>query len=669
LVYNHKYSDMIEGIFATGNLAFLAFYDRILVLDISNPKSPTKITSIDIPAILGKTYDEGKPSVSFITSFSLKDKYLYYVNEIGQFIIIDTSALKIVSSTIINACAFDIEVIGNHAYIAAGLKGILVYDVKDKAKPTLIARHKFKCTMAIEKISKNSILVGDNIFGLHLVRISSPNKLDVVKSIPSKDRVYDIEVKDNYAYTSEMSIGVSVIDLDKFERVNEIYLGRFYSTNLSVGVGAGYQYEEGGTYTIAEPFIGTGFPTMIGKGDECKCVDVPITTMIFPLIVYNDTNGDGKLTFEYERYDNNSMLIRRKKILDDVYFIGYFCNLPKIEITLPKKRTYNGKEAYYFDYIVHGLKLRSQYYEHGESFGLIFPEEIQAVEKEIEEIQEIEQQYIQLIEELNETIKSIEEEIQSAEDGKQELEQQLNQTQSELKALEQELRLVQKQRMELEQKLEAMIKSPKIIGNSAKADIRFRIWFIPEIPEVNSTVLYTSINKFNVTIKVDITINLYDIDFKVKPDKYSIYIGINARINYDLISYPAASIIKGEDLPFYSLRIAEQVAIFKLLNTFKVRTQDEEYTSEITISNEYAWEDHLMNFEHASRTILGMNLHNIKSNTIKIIYDPKINLFVNTSIFIINTIAVLVILAIIATVSISTIIFKVKRRSRSNSRV
>jgi len=153
------------------------------------------------------------------------------------------------------------------------------------------------------------------------------------------------------------------------------------------------------------------------------------------------------------------------------------------------------------------------------------------------------------------------------------------------------------------------------------------------------------------------------VDFKVKPDKYSMHIGINARINYDLISYPAASIIKWEDLPFYSIRIGEQVAIFKLLNTFKVKTQNEEYTSRITISNDYGWEDHLINFEHASRTILGMNLHDIKSNTIKIIYDPKIHLFINTPIFIINVITILVILAITITASITIIIFKVRRKS------
>ena len=75
---------------------------------------------------------------------------------------------------------------------------------------------------------------------------------------------------------SEMSIGVSVIALENFERIGEIYLGKSYNANLGVGTGADYQYEEDGTYSIGEPFIAVSYPTVIGSENEINVLMYPL---------------------------------------------------------------------------------------------------------------------------------------------------------------------------------------------------------------------------------------------------------------------------------------------------------------------------------------------------------------------------------------------------------
>ena len=527
LIYNHTYSKGLDGIFCVNNLAFLMFFDEMLILNISIPESPVNVSSLDIPPIL-----EEKPFGFFASKFFVENNHLFYVNQLGQFVIVDISNVsspQLEADIPIDACAFDIEVVGDYAYVAAGLKGLYVYNISDPSNPSLIARHNFKCTMTVEKVDENLLFVGDGIFGLHAVNVSNPKNITIVASIPSSDRIFDIAVSGNYAFIAEMAAGISIVDLTTMEKIDEVYLGTFYGVNACIGIGASRQGEPPGPYDIADPWISVGFQTNVGAGNNTRNVDVPITVMLTPLIVYNDTNGDGKLTFEYEKYSNNSMLVKRQKITDQVYFVGEFWSLPVIDIGNCTNSTYNGKPAFTFNYTVPNLNLTSNV---------------------------------------------------------------------ELEGLSPE----------------------NIIGNSAKANVTFRIWFVPE---ENAT------DQLNATIKIDIFIDLFDVDLAVETDAFSVYIGFNARISFDLVSFPSFSVIEGRDLPSYSLRIADQVAIFRLLDNFTVVAPSQNYTSSINISNEHSWEDYVMSFEHISRTVLGMNFLNVSSNATRILYDPELDLFVN----------------------------------------
>jgi len=572
LLYEETFSEaeVIDAVFSLDGIAFLGFYDQIIILDTSTIESPMRMTTVNLSDFLS-----GRPCWSYTAQFLKQNEYLYYVSEMGRLAVLniaDINSPLLVADVAVNACAYDAQLVGNYAYVAAGLKGLFVYDFSDKSNPTLIAEYNFTCTMAIEKVSDNMLLLGDNMFGLYFIDVSNPQNLTIVTSIPASDRILDIAVKDGYAYTAEMAAGLSVVDLTTFEKINKIYLGNFHGVNPSVSFGASLQHEPGGSYSIGEPWVAVGFQTMVGKENN-RIVDVPITTQISPIILYNDTNRDGKLTYEYERYANNSMLVRRLKIVDDVYFIGGFVNLPVIDIGDCTKTTKDGKLAFTFNYSVPNLEFNTNL-EHIP--GEFLPD--------------------------------------------------------------------------------------NLIGNSGKADIVFQMWFIPK---------NKSANEVNATIKIDISIDLHDLD-PLPPDGYSIFLGVNARINWDLISYPALSLIEGEDLPFYSLRIADQVAIFRLLNNFTVETPSGSYASNIIISNEYAWEDHIWSFEHVSRTILGMNFHNITSNATRIVYDPELQIFVNlpgTSFGTLPWVLVVPITGAGAMAVIAVLVLRRKRKSRLLTRI
>lgn len=166
---------------------------------------------------------------------------------------------------------------------------------------------------------------------------------------------------------------------------------------------------------------------------------------------------------------------------------------------------------------------------------------------------------------------------------------------------------------------DAKVPDDKKIGNSGKANVTFHVWaFVPNATIENNTAIT------EVDVKIDIIIDLYDIDLGVDSDYFNAFIGFNARINYDLVSYPAMSKIEGQDLPSYSIRAADQIGVLKIMNNFSYTTANGTYNSSIYVSNHYSWENYFKTYEKVSRTILGINFLNISTNATRIQYDPEI---------------------------------------------
>ena len=171
------------------------------------------------------------------------------------------------------------------------------------------------------------------------------------------------------------------------------------------------------------------------------------------------------------------------------------------------------------------------------------------------------------------------------------------------------------------------IPEDKKIGYSGKVNVTFDIWaLIGNESEINNETTGT-----NVSIKINIIIDLYDLNFSRVGEYFNAFIGFNARINYDLVSYPAMSKIEGHDLPQYSLRVADQIGVLRILDRFSYTVDNSEvFYSNITVSNYYSWEDYLHTYERVSRTVMGLNLVNISTNATQIRYDPEIDITIKS---------------------------------------
>jgi len=77
-----------------------------------------------------------------------------------------------------------------------------------------------------------------------------------------------------------------------------------------------------------------------------------------------------------------------------------------------------------------------------------------------------------------------------------------------------------------------------------------------------------------VDIKIDIIVDLYDIEWGADCRYLNVFIGFNARINYDLVSYPSMARVEGEDVPSYSIRASDQIGIMRFSSNFSYTTPD-----------------------------------------------------------------------------------------------
>lgn len=256
------------AVFVLGNYAYTTGEDYLKIIDVSNPASPTLVSSYAIG-----TWSHGEVYVS--------GNYAYVSDGGGEgkLEIIDVS--NPASPTFVGSYPLDncrlVYVSGNYAYVSDGLLNIL--DVSNPASPTLAGTYDMRFNMGVSSfcVSGNYAYVSGRPLGAHdnleIIDISNPASPTFVGSycgtITSK-----IHVSGNYVYLVDDYSGLKIVDISN--PVAPTLVGSYdapayrYSHNwtdfmANVFVSGDYAYIRAGSSTSIINISDPSHPTFAGS--------------------------------------------------------------------------------------------------------------------------------------------------------------------------------------------------------------------------------------------------------------------------------------------------------------------------------------------------------------------------------------------------------------------
>ena len=537
------YEAIVKDIELVGNNLFVLSDRNMTIFDISDPSNPAKLSITELTYEL----EDSKPEFyATLKTLVVNGNYVYVVTHLGDLVVLDISDLSspvVVFSGNLHCMGYDALVANDTLFVAAGVGGLYIFDVSNKSSPTLISHYNdtLRCSMGLEFLDSNILAVADNIYGLHVLNVSDLNNVYELCNATNYDRLMDIVVDGNLIFGAEMLAGIHIYNATDKTNVTSISYTpiargapmEYYYTYIVGGANFGQGPAEPGEYDvefIEAGGVGVELCTLISMGGKAffRITPIGINIGTIPIIVYNDTDGNGRLSICYETFPDNPYLPVRRVITDQVYFVAEFKNI-HVKFSELKNETWNGHEAFYYTFEISGLNFTNVSYVSAMFYNVYFDE---------------------------------------------------------------------------------------VIGNSAKGNITLTFHIIPfENTNESSPFLYD-----NVTVKVDINLKLFDIDWGVTPENYCIAVGFSSRVNNDLIYYPAGSL---STLRGTSLRAMDVIADIFINKNYTAVNGNYTYHGNVNVSFDYGWEDFYNNFEFVNWHHVLANFIDIPSNTTEIQYDPK----------------------------------------------
>lgn len=199
-----------EGITVVGNFAYVVGYagwDRytsfLLVIDISAPEDPDIVGSVETPE--GYGYD-----VEVIGDIA------YVANSDAGLLLIDVSvptAPKIIRSVDTPGNAYSIKVIDDAAFVADGANGLVQFDISDPGHPTIIGSVDTPgSALGLAVIGDMSYVADDNS-GLKVVNINDPSPPAIVGLADTPGNAQSVTVIDDIAYVADYDSGLQIVDV------------------------------------------------------------------------------------------------------------------------------------------------------------------------------------------------------------------------------------------------------------------------------------------------------------------------------------------------------------------------------------------------------------------------------------------------------------------------
>jgi len=259
------------------------------------------------------------------------ENYLYLAKTYGELEIRDISDPSnptLIKKIDMNSTIFDMKYDSTKKiiYIAGGISGLKIFDVSDASSPTLLQTYNstLKCSFGVEIINENTVAVGDGVFGVHILNVSSLENIVEISSIKTNDRAYHMAYCNDKLIVADMSGGLYIIDISDIANpksiCTQIIIGSKLSLKYGISAMASGSWDDPGAFLH---FSAEKLWLFYGEANENYGIGSNLDFFPAYLILYNDTDNNGKLTTEYIRSPYNPSIIEQVKTTDQVYCAGY----------------------------------------------------------------------------------------------------------------------------------------------------------------------------------------------------------------------------------------------------------------------------------------------------------------------------------------------------------
>jgi len=173
--------------------------DRLIVVDISEPKKPRQIATLNLPQAP--------------RGMAISGHYAYLAAGTAGLQVIDISdpaAPVLVGDLLLESQALDVAVSGNRAYVANNLVGLTFVDITDPASPVFIETTSMPSTTDEVAIDATYAYLSCRSTGLHIVDLSTGKEVGAVDT-PGND-AWAVAISGHHAFVGDDD-GLQVIDV------------------------------------------------------------------------------------------------------------------------------------------------------------------------------------------------------------------------------------------------------------------------------------------------------------------------------------------------------------------------------------------------------------------------------------------------------------------------
>lgn len=295
----HPTLDRAGGVIVQGDYAYVADHDSgMLIINISNPAQPTLTGRYQCPGAVEIDIDGNHAYIA--------DESLYSL----EIVDISNPAQPTLTGRFDTLEVLGIKLMGDYALMGCGNEGLNVVNVSDPAHPSLAGSCNDIELLRFVLLGNYALVPGENGHeGFFTVNLSDPTQPVVAGSVPTGGSPWEVAVKGNYAYmtnlgaiftmadTGFMHI-IDISDLDAPRKVDSMFLGNatlaaFVSGNY-LYVGFGYEGELYGfsVLNVSNPVTPTAVATQPLTG-------IPRDIWVENNYIYIAADTSGLLIYQY----------------------------------------------------------------------------------------------------------------------------------------------------------------------------------------------------------------------------------------------------------------------------------------------------------------------------------------------------------------------------------
>ena len=205
------------------------------IIDSQNPEDPKLAFS--------KKYTSGYPTASIVLS---NGKAYFKENEFKIYDLSDPYKPKQLNQKTIDVDSIQVQ--ENYLYSTIGEIGLLVYDIADLSKPTLVSKTPFPVGIPrdLSVDGKSAFGISNVPYSINFIDISNPEKPIVGDSYVFEKYPNTVTVKDNYAYVARGEEGVDIFQVrdGSLELVKNLK-GEGYAHSVAVSGNKAFIVREG----------------------------------------------------------------------------------------------------------------------------------------------------------------------------------------------------------------------------------------------------------------------------------------------------------------------------------------------------------------------------------------------------------------------------------------